>query len=134
MGSTPEVIINELLHLVYTLMRFQSTKELGDIYEEYDKEQIDLLIEYSSLSLLHQFWQILLKGKEELRIAPQEIEALEILIIRLTYSAKLPTIEQLVYSINSKKNNDLNINIDNNDIGNDIKKILDIFPGSKLIN
>ena len=35
-------------------------KELGNIYEEYDKEQIDLLIEYSSLSLLHQFWQILL--------------------------------------------------------------------------
>ena len=69
-----------------------------------------------------------------MQIAPQEIEALEVIVIRLSYSAKLPTIEQLVYSINRKKDNDLNINIDNNGIGNDIKKILDIFPGSKLIN
>ena len=52
----------------------------------------------------------------------------------MAFSAKLPTIEELVYKIKNKKDNDLNINIDNNDIGNDIKKILDIFPKSKLIN
>tara|TARA_B100000029_G_scaffold507316_1_gene591674 strand:+ start:795 stop:2030 length:1236 start_codon:yes stop_codon:yes gene_type:complete len=134
LGSTPEVIINELLHLTYTLLRFQSTKVSGSMYEEYNKEQIDLVIEKTSVSLLNQFWQTLLKGREDMRLAPQDIEALEIIVIRLAYSSKLPTIEQLVYSINDKKDNDLNINIDNNDIGNDIKKILNIFPGSKLIN
>ena len=46
-----------------------------------------------------QFWQILLKGKEEIRIAPQGIEALEVILIRLTYAAKLPTVEELVYAI-----------------------------------
>ena len=134
LGSSADVIINELLHLTYTLLRFQSTKESETIYEEYNKEQIDLISEKTSLSLLNQFWQLLLKGREEMKIAPQDIEALEIIIIRLSYSAKLPTIEQLVYSINNKKDNDLNINNDNNKLGNDIKKILDIFPGSKLIN
>ena len=134
LGSSADVIINELLHLTYTLLRFQSTKESETIYEEYNKEQIDLISEKTSLSLLNQFWQLLLKGREEMKIAPQDIEALEIIIIRLAYSAKLPTIEQLVYSINNKKDNDLNINNDNNKLGNDIKKILDIFPGSKLIN
>ena len=134
LGSTPEVIINELLHLTYTLLRFQSTKVSGSMYEEYNKELIDLVLEKTSVSLLNQFWQTLLKGREEMRLAPQDIEALEIIVIRLAYSSKLPTIEQLVYSINDKKDNDLNINIDNNDIGNDIKKILNIFPGSKLIN
>ena len=120
--------------LIYSLLNFQSTKVEETIYEEYNKEQIDFLIENTSLSILNQFWQILLKGRKEMQIAPQEIEALEVIVIRLSYSAKLPTIEQLVYSINRKKDNDLNINIDNNSIGNDIKKILDIFPGSKLIN
>ena len=134
LGSTPDVIINELLHLTYTLLRFQSTKVSNDIYNEYNKEQIDVIIEKTSVSLLNQFWQTLLKGREEMKIAPLDIEALEIVIIRLAYSSKLPTIEQLVYSINSKKDDDLNINVDNNDIGNDIKKILNIFPGSKLIN
>ena len=69
-----------------------------------------------------------------MRIAPMEIEALEIIIIRLAFSSKLPTIEELIYSVRGKKNDDLNVNIDNNEIGNEIKKILEIFPGSKLIN
>ena len=116
------------------MLKFKSTKEIGSIYEEYNKEQVDLIFEKSSLSLLNQFWQILLKGKEDIKIAPRAIEALEIIIIRLVYAYKLPTIEELVHSIKNKKNNDLNINIDNNDIGNDLKKILDLFPKGKLIN
>ncbi len=133
-GSNPDIIVNELLHLTYTLLRVHSTKENEMIYEEYNKEQIDLMLEKTSISMLNQFWQILLKGKEEIRVAPQGIEALEVILIRLVYSAKLPTIEELVYKIKNKKDYDLNINIDNNDIGNDLKKILDIFPKSKLIN
>ena len=70
---------------------------------------------------------------KEIRLAPRGIEALEIIIIRLVFSSNLPTIEELVYTIKEKKNNDLNINIDNNELGNDLKKILDIFPESKLI-
>ena len=132
-GSNPDIIINELLHLTYSLIKFMATKEIADIYEEYDKEQINIILEKSSLSILHQYWQILLKGKEEMRIAARGIEVLEIIVIRLVFCTKLPSIEELVYSIKNKKNNDLNINIDNNEIGNDLKKILDIFPRSKLI-
>ena len=132
-GSNPDIIINELLHLTHSLLKFQSTKESGSIYDEYNKEQIDLLLEKTSLSKLNQFWQILLKGKEEIRIASRGIEALEVILIRLVYTSKLPSIEELLYSIKNKKDNDLNVNIDNNDIGNDLKKILDIFPKSKLI-
>ena len=133
-GATPNIIASEFLHLTYSLLRFHSTKEIDTMYEEYNQEQIDFLIKKTSISLLNQFWQILLKGKEEIRVAPQGIEALEVILIRLAYSAKLPTIEELVYKIKNKKDYDFNINIDNNDIGNDLKKILEIFPKSKLIN
>ena len=118
-GSNPDIIINELLHLTYALLKMFSTKEDKGLYEEYNKEHIDLITENTSLSMLNQFWQILLKGKEEIRIAPQGIEALEVILIRLVYSAKLPTIEELLHSIKNKKDDDLNINTDNNDIGND---------------
>ena len=133
LGATPEVIMNELLHLTYLLLKFHSIKDRESAYEEYNKEQIDLLIKNTTISLLNQFWQTLLKGIEEMKIAPQDIEALEITIIRLSYSAKLPTLEELVSSVSDEKNNDFNVNIDNN-MGNDIRKILNIFPGSKLIN
>ena len=69
-GATPNIIASELLHLIYSLLRFHSTKEIGTMYEEYNQEQIDFLIKKTSLSLLNQFWQILLKRKEEMRIAP----------------------------------------------------------------
>ena len=133
-GANPDIIINELMHLTYILLRFHATKENVSLYEEYNKEQIDLILEKTSLSLLNQFWQILLKGKEEIRLAPQGIEALEVIIIRMVFTSKLPTIEELVFKIKNEKDNDLNLNIDNNDIRNDLKKILDIFPKGKLIN
>ena len=63
-----------------------------------------------------------------------EIEALEIIIIRLAFSSKLPTIEELIYSVREKKDDDLNVNIDNNEIGNEIKKNIRNISGSKLIN
>ena len=115
-GANPDIIINELMHLTYILLRVHATKENVSLYEEYNKEQIDLILEKTSLSMLNQFWQILLKGKEEIRLAPQGIEALEVIIIRMVFSSKLPTIEELVFKIKNEKDNDLNLNIDNNDI------------------
>ena len=52
----------------------------------------------------------------------------------MVFTSRLPTIEELVLKIKNEKDNDLNLNIDNNDIGNDLKKILDTFPKGKLIN
>ena len=57
-----------------------------------------------------------IEGKEEIRLAPQGMEALEVIIIRMVFTSKLPTIEELVYKIKNEKDNDLNLNIDNNDI------------------
>ena len=64
-GANPDVIISELMHLTYILLRAHATKENVSIYEEYNKEQIDLILEKTSLSMLNQFWQILLKEKKK---------------------------------------------------------------------
>ena len=53
------------MHLTYTLLKFHATKESDSIYEEFDKEQIELILEKTSLSILNQFWQILLKEKKK---------------------------------------------------------------------
>ena len=119
------------MHLTYILLRFHATKENVSLYEEYNKEQIDLILKKLS-SLLNQFWQILLKGKEEIRLAPQGIEALEVIIIKW-YFIEIITIEELVFKIKNQKDNDLNFNIDNNDMGDDIKNFRYLSKG-KLIN
>ena len=76
---------------------------------------------------------MLLKGKEEINLVSQPVEALEILIIRLAYSCKLPSLETVVNQIQKDKSKDNNFDIKDTDIGTDIKKILEIFPDSKII-
>ena len=46
---------------------------------------------------------------------------------------KLPSLENIVENIKTEKSYEINLNSDNNDIGNDIKKILDAFPEAKVI-
>ena len=76
---------------------------------------------------------MLLKGKEEIAKSAQQIESLEILIIRISYSAKLPRVEDIVEGIKKNKNGELKENIEDNNLGNDIKKILEIFPESRIL-
>lgn len=80
---------------------------------------------------LNEIWQMLIKGKEEMTKISQPIEALQVLIIRISYTSKLPRIQDLVNNINNENNVETKSNIQ--DIGNDIKKILDIFPGGKVV-
>ena len=74
---------------------------------------------------------MLLKGQSEISVTSNKIEALEVILIRIAYSSKLPSVESVVEKI-TKENNGLKLNNDNNH-GNDVKKILDVFPGSKII-
>ena len=75
------------MHLTYILVRVHATKENVSIYEEYNKEQVDLILEnfvvYAKCILANT-----IEGKEE-RIAPQSMEALEVIIIRMVASKYL---------------------------------------------
>ena len=77
---------------------------------------------------------MLIKGKEEISKVSHAIEALEVLVIRIAYSCQLPSLEEVVNKIKSdEKINEFKKNSDNNEIGDDIKKILEIFPDGKVI-
>ena len=45
----------------------------------------------------------------------------------------MPSIEEVVNKIKNEKSNEFKQNNDNNEIGDDIKKILEIFPDGKVI-
>ncbi len=128
LGANPEIMIDDLLQLNYHLMLNSSLKDYNAIYEIYNGEIIDKILEKLGISFLNQLWQMLLKGKSEMSKTPLKIEALDILIIRIIYMSKLPTLEDIVTTINKDESN-----IKNKEIGNDIKKILEIFPGSAVI-
>ena len=88
----------------------------------------------STVFQLNQTWQMLIKGKEEISKMAFQIEALEVLVIRISYSSKLPQVEDIIEEIKKNKNDEFTENIDKIEIGNDVKKILEIFPESRILN
>ena len=132
-GSEPKQIVEDMLHLNYNLILFIASKKTEHILNEYNKDKIDLILRKCNLPFLNQIWQMLIKGKEEISKVSHAIEALEVLVIRIAYSCQLPSLEEVVDKIKSEKSNEFQQNSDTNEIGDDIKKILEIFPDGKVI-
>ena len=128
LGANPEDMIDDLLQLVYHLILRIFLKDHKIIYEIYNEEIINDIIGELNISFLNQVWQMLIKGKSEIEKTPLKVEALEVLVIRIIYMKKLPTLEEVISSINKEQNYG-----DETEIGNDIKKILELFPGSEVI-
>ena len=128
-GAAPKQIIDDLLGITYSLISSLAANTNTEIYA---KDKFQIIISKCNIPFLNQIWQMLLKGKEEVNKVSHQIEALEILIIRIAYSSRLPSLETVVKKI-KEDNNELNLDIKDNDIGNDIRKILEVFPESKII-
>ena len=128
LGVNPLVIIDDLIQLSYHLILSVSMEEQNDIYEIYNEEIIKKIIKNLDASFLNQVWQMLLKGKEEISKTNLKTEAIEVLVLRLIYMRKLPTIEKIAASINISEKE-----IQSTDSENDVRKILEMFPGSQII-
>ncbi len=129
-GAAPKQIIDDLLNITYSLFSSLATNTNIEIYE---KDKFQMIINKCDITFLNQIWQMLLKGKDEVSKVSHQIEALEILIIRIAYSSKLPSLETVVKKIKEDNNNELNLDIKDENIGNEIKKILDAFPEGKIV-
>jgi DNA polymerase-3 subunit gamma/tau len=129
-GVAPKQIIDDLLSITYNLISSLATHTNTKIYA---KDKFQIIIEKCNIPFLNQIWQMLLKGKEEVNKVSHQMEALEILIIRIAYSSQLPSLETVVKKIKEDNNSELSLNIKDNNIGNDIRKILDAFPEGKIV-
>ncbi|MAJ24317.1 MAG: DNA polymerase III, subunit gamma and tau [Rickettsiales bacterium] len=129
-GAEPKQLIEGLLRVNYKLI--SSIASENNNYNYYEEKYNNIIVK-CDIPFLNQIWQMLLKGKEEMSKISNSIEALEVIIIRIAYSCKLPSLEEVVKKIKLEKKDELNLNIDNNNIGSDIKKILDAFPESKIV-
>jgi len=97
-GADPAVILSDMLQLTHWLTRLKVVPDAGEDIVTSEAERKDGLEMASSLSMpiLTRAWQMLLKGLEEVRFAPSPLAAAEMVLVRMTYAAKLPTPEQLI--------------------------------------
>ena len=129
-GAAPKQIIDDLLNVTYSLISSLAANTNIEIYE---KNKFQTIIDKCDIPFLNQVWHMLLRGKDEVNKVSHQMEALEILIIRITYSSQLPSLETVVKKIKEDNNDKLNLDVKDDNIGNDIKKILDAFPEGKVL-
>ena len=92
-GSDPMAILEDMLEIVHWLTRIKVVPEAvhdSDVPEMERNRGMDMEARLK-MPVLARAWQMLLKGLQEVRFAPSARQAAEMLLIRLAYTAMLPT-------------------------------------------
>ncbi len=107
-GATPIIILQDLINITHDLAKIKIVPALlnSTSLSEIEKTTFTDLSGKCSLGILSKIWQMLIKGISEINMAPSAVEALEMILLRIAYSASLPTPYEILNEV--KKNSSLN--------------------------
>ena len=100
-GVDPLVVLQDLLELTHWLTRIKVTPEAADAIAvaEAERRRGGDMAGRLSMPVLARCWQMLLKALGEARVAPNSLAAVEMALVRIAYTADLPTPADLVKSL-----------------------------------
>ena len=97
LGTDPLSIVRDLLAICHQLSRHKVLgKATDDDYSDAEQQTHQEIAEKIPMGQLARLWQVLLKGGDELKSAPDPAMALEMLMIRVHYLADVPTPQQIL--------------------------------------
>lgn len=102
-GCAPQDVLSELLAITHwiSLLKAAPTLAPDGAYGQAEQEKGLSFAQSLSMPVLARFWQILLKGYQEVKTAPQDAHACEMVLIRLAHVAALPTPGDVLDSLTS---------------------------------
>ena len=106
-GANPSTILQDLIgvtHLVAKTRIIPSSLDDPSLSEE-ERTFAKKMAAAVSIAILAKIWQMMIKGISEMQIAPVQIDALEMILIRIAYAANLPTPAEILADV--KKNSNL---------------------------
>ena len=95
-GVEPLALFRSLLELVHMLTRARCGGVLDPALAEADRALLVPILERIDFPALHRLWQLLLKGHQEIGIAPNPAEAAAMAVLRAVHAAGMPGPEELV--------------------------------------
>ena len=102
-GATPMLVMQDLIEITHMLAK---VKVLPDFAEDASLSEADKnlckKLSAAPISILSKIWQMLIKGLSELQYATAQIDALEMILIRIAYSAALPSPASLLEELKKK--------------------------------
>lgn len=104
-GAEPLAILHDLLDYTHALHLIKvgaaGGEQLGLSQEQ--RQETKELAEQLSVPVLTRIWQVLLKGIEEVNLAPFASQAIEMILIRLAHMSLLPTPHEIVTALQEDK-------------------------------
>jgi DNA polymerase-3 subunit gamma/tau len=97
-GADPAVVVQDLLELTHWLTRVKLVPQAAEAPGVPEAERVrgGAIAARLGIAQLARVWQMLLKGLGEVQSAPMPLQAAEMVLIRLTHAADLPTPADLV--------------------------------------
>ena len=112
-GATPMIILQDLIDITHLLAKVNilpSFIEDASISEN-DREMCKKLC-VAPIGILSKIWQMLIKGLAEIQYAGVQIDALEMILMRIAYSASLPTPADVLKDLKKKSSlNNAHVNM-----------------------
>ncbi|WP_336278819.1 DNA polymerase III subunit gamma/tau [Bartonella sp. CB175] len=104
-GAHPLTILTELADFNHLVTRLRFTPEIAENFSLTEDERLRSLDFSQKLSvpILSRNWQMLLKGLQEINQTTRPIQAAEMLLIRLTHTANLPTLDEALKKLTQEK-------------------------------
>lgn len=103
-GATPMIVLQDLINITHDLAKVKIIPALlnSTSLSEIEKKTFAILSTSCSLAVLSKIWQMLIKGISEINMAPSAVEALEMILLRVAYSASLPTPYEILNEVKKK--------------------------------
>ncbi|MBN34919.1 MAG: DNA polymerase III subunit gamma/tau [Rhodospirillaceae bacterium] len=99
-GVDPVVVLEDLLEFTHWLTRYKAAPEAASYAApEFERERGSAMAQKLTVPHLTRAWQILLKGINEARTAPNSLQAVEMTLVRVAHSADLPTPEEALKTV-----------------------------------
>lgn len=104
-GANPTTILQDLINITHMIAKAKIVPASvnADDLSESEKELCLKLAPNTSIAILSKIWQMMIKGLNELFMAPVQIDALEMILIRIAYSANLPTPMEILNDVKNSK-------------------------------
>ncbi|MEQ8335074.1 DNA polymerase III subunit gamma/tau [Nisaea sp.] len=103
-GADPVVMLQDLLDLTHLITRLKTARDSAlEGASELERTRGVAFADTLTLPILARAWQMLMKGLGEVQGAPSTLAALEMVLIRLAYTADLPPPGDLVKAIKAGK-------------------------------
>jgi DNA polymerase III subunit gamma/tau len=100
LGVEPIALLRSAMELTHKITVSQVSKTAADAISAEEREAIEEWAQTLSAGQLHRLWQLLLKGHDEVKSAPDPLVAAQMALLRVMHASDLPDPGTLVKKLN----------------------------------